>query len=215
MAVALAAFPDLGVSRILFFVVKFVVVAGGVVVGWLVAPLVVRLLVRLAFHRDAPRTVQTLSRIGGAILGGFLAYLIPIGGGGSGWGWGGGEGDGPGSGKKDSGQVGVKDNAAKPPKDKSATRVPPAETLAVTMLGGKAVKDDRYYQVTVKGKKRKLTEKEIRRVIVQGRRRKGPLRLRQLEIHFDDNSVDETNLAVTALEEMAEENGLKVRRIID
>jgi hypothetical protein len=205
-----ADFPDLGVSRILFFALKFVVVAGGALVGWFVAPMIVRLLVRLAFQRETPRTVQTLSRFGGALLGGFLAYLIPLGGLGSGDGFGGGGGAFPGSGQKDRGKdTGIKDK--KPRKNRPGTRAAPG-TLAVYMLGGDEVEDDRYYQVTVKGKKRKLTAAQVRRLIVQGR--KGPRRLRRLEIHFDDDSVDETNPAVAALEQAAEDNGLTVVRIV-
>src|ERR1700682_1019379 len=74
----LAAFLDGGISQVLIQAIKVLAVAAGVVVGWFAGAPLTRVLVRLAFHRETPKTVQTIGRFGGAFLVGFLAYLIPI-----------------------------------------------------------------------------------------------------------------------------------------
>src|SRR5262249_35470712 len=84
---------DSGITHFVYDAIKVLAVAAGAFVGWLAGPSLVRILVRLAFHRDTPRPVQTVSRFGGAILAGFLVYfLVKIG-----PGWGSGTGDGNGN----------------------------------------------------------------------------------------------------------------------
>jgi hypothetical protein len=195
---------------------KFVAVAGGVVFGWLVAGPLVRLLVRLAFHRDTPRLVVSLSRLGGAALVGFIVYLLPIGLGGSGWGLGG--GDGPGSGKgKGAGEVRTADRDRKAPADqrdrtsreKTPPEAPRPDVLSVRILGGEAVKEDRYYEVKVNGKDTPLTVEGVRKILAEDKAK----RIKRVEIIIDPDSVPETSPVVTELEKLAREHNLP-RRVI-
>lgn len=82
----------------LFFIIRVAAGLGGAIVGWFATGPLTRLLYRLAFHRPVPNWLLPWTKMGGALLLGFLLfYFLPLGGG-LGWGWGPGEGGGPGLG---------------------------------------------------------------------------------------------------------------------
>jgi hypothetical protein len=204
LSTCLASFLDGGISQVLSVAVKFLAVAAGVVVGWFVGAAIVRLLVRLAFHRDTPRTAQTLGRVGGAFLVGWLVYLIPLGLGGSGgFGWG---GDGSGNGKgRDKGGLGhentsddQKESKADSKKDQEPQSA--SDLLVIHVLGGAAVKGDRFYEVKTDGKPVAMTEKGIQNYMVKHKKQ-----ISTVEILLDNESADETTLAVTGLVSLCKE----------
>ncbi len=212
----LAVLPLGGVTEIFYLGVKILAVAGGALAGFFLGPPVARLLVRLAFHRPTPPSVALVSRFVGAFVLGFLIYLIPIGGGQGGGGTGGGRGAGLGPGKDN---PSTKDRGKpRPDKDRTTaktprkTEEPPPHVLAVQILGGAAVKQDRYYRVKMDGKAVDLTDEGVRKIIEEDR--KQGKRLQRLEIQMDDDSVDATSRVVTDLEEMGKHYGLGVVRRI-
>ena len=50
---------DSGLTHFFYEVIKIVVVAAAALVGWMAGPSLVRLLVRLAFHRPTPASILT------------------------------------------------------------------------------------------------------------------------------------------------------------
>jgi hypothetical protein len=208
-AVSVLAFPD--VSQIFYYAVKVVMVVAGVLVGWFAGGAVIRVLVRLAFQRETPRFVQILSKLAFAVLVGYLAYLIPIGGGGPG-GFFGGKG-------KDSGDKPGTSNGDKPStsQDKPGRNVRDQssrdEILSVRVLGGEAVKPPNFYQATIAGQDKTLTRDDLRKIIEQDQA--GAKRYKRLEIHLDEHSVLTNNPVVTHLEDLGRKHKLAVRVIRD
>jgi hypothetical protein len=208
---AFAAWPvvlsDMGLTDWFYQAVKILAVAGGVIVGWLIAPVVVRVLVRLAFHRQTPPTVQTVSRFGGAVLLGFLVYLIPLGPGSGGFGWGGG-GNGTGKGEG----VSSKDGKGKPRSAKKeikpdTKRKPSPDVFTIRVLGGKAVDGDRFYQIKVDGKDKAVNDVELRKVLERERKR-----LRRIRIERTDESTDDRRV-LNDLVELCKEYVLSVETV--
>jgi hypothetical protein len=147
--------------------------------------------------------VQTIAKFGGAVLVGFLVYLIPIGG--RGPGSGGGIG-----GKEGSGKDAKKETVEKKSPDIDSTKPEEAEPeiLWIRVLGGNDVKedDDHYYRVVRKGKLigPPLTEKAVRKLI-KGRLKNGPP-IERIMIQLDeDKSVLETNPVVRDLKKTCRE----------
>jgi|SRR5262245_52977794 len=209
----LAAFLDGGIAEFFAMAVKFLAVAGGVLVGWFVGAPVVRLLVRLAFHREAPRTAQFVGRVGTALLAGYLVYLLPFGFGGSGgFPWGGGGKD-KGNGK-DRGGAAHKDGREKKTTDKREEKrqrdgkkePPPPDVLNIRVLGGPAVTGDRFYQITIDDKAKALTEEELRKYLDKVKKR-----ITRVNIFLDNESVDKTTLVVTDLVRLCKEYISSVR----
>jgi hypothetical protein len=179
-----AALPDWGLVDWFYQAVRVLAVAGGVIVGWLVTPLLVRVLVRLALRRQTPPWVQTVARLGGAMLLGFLVSLIPLGpGGGGGFGWGGGSGAGKGG---TSGKEGDKTKSRPAEKEREPETSPkPPEAFMIRLLGGKAVKEDRFYQVNVRGKDTAVNDLELRKLLA------ARPELRRIRIERTDESTDD------------------------
>jgi hypothetical protein len=204
-AAGLLAIPDL--SKIFFFAVKVLMAATGALLGWLVGGPVARLLVRLAFQRPASKTMLGLSRVGCAVLFGFLAFLIPLG---TGFGSG-----GSGSGGKDRGgdrpMTADKGNAAQDKPGRAKEEV--NSVLAVYVLGGEAVVGGRFYRVKLEGQNKTLTREDLRKIIEEDRA--GPHRYTRLDIHWDDDSVLPTSEVVTRLEDLGRQSKLRVRVIQD
>jgi hypothetical protein len=206
------AFQLPGVEDFFHIVLRIVVVVGGIILGWFITPPLVKLLVRLAFHRTVNPWVLTVCRLGGAVLVGYLAFLLPLGMGGRGPGPG-----GPGSGGVSSGQdkeKPAKDRKEKEPPRQTTDRASRDErsTLVVDMLGGNAVKAGRYYLVRVPGKSGKaeaLTATELDGLLKK--LTSGTKRIVQIDIRYYNNSVDETNKAVTKLKQLAEQYELRVK----
>ncbi len=210
----LAAFPDGGIAEFFAMAVKYLAVAGGVLVGWFVGAPVVRLLVRLAFHREAPRTAQLVGRIGSALLAGYLVYLLPLGFGGSG-GFGiGGNGKDKGKGS-DHGEKAGKDKRDKKKTDKRVKKEepdkkrkepPPPDVLNIRVLGGQAVKDERFFQIKIGDEMKALTEEEVRNYLGQVKKQ-----INRVNILLDNESVDDTTLVVTDLVDLCKEYISSVR----
>lgn len=145
----------------LFWAIRAAVALVACVVGWFLAPVLTRFLYRLAFHRPLPGWGTFLSRLGGALVLGFLAfYYVPLGGG-AGWGWGPGGGGGPGLGPGSGG--GTNDGKGKGGKvaddKKGLAKIP--NSLEIELLGGERYKqDERYYLIERKPPAKTLDEVE-------------------------------------------------------
>jgi hypothetical protein len=200
---------------LLYYAIKVVMVVAGGVLGWLVGGAIARVLVRLAFQRRAPGTAVTAGKIGSAVLFGFLAYLIPIGGGGGTGLFGGTGNDKAGANKDSSGKAGDKVSRDSTSKNEADS------VLAVYMLGGDAIVGKRFYQVSSDGQKKALTRDDLRKIIA-----KDPARYTRLDIHWDSYSVappdDQVFIApedrsdpYRQLEDLAQEFKLKTRLIKD
>ena len=90
----LAIFAQVDLLTAFVWVIKVAAGVGGAIVGWFATGPVVRLLYRVAFHRPVPSWLLPWTKAGGAVLLGFLFYLIVSLGGGLGLGWGAGDGGG-------------------------------------------------------------------------------------------------------------------------
>jgi hypothetical protein len=197
--------------QIVSFALKVLATVGGAILGWYITPPVVRLLVRVAVHRPAPKALVAVSRLMGALLVAAIVWAIWSFGFGDGWGFGpgsgGGAGLGPGSGgtgKQSSSKDGVS-------KDKSVTEEttkkagpPLPDTLTLRMRGGAGV-GDRFYMVD--GTPRTLDD--VRQILKKERDH-----LKTVEIVIDDESVSREHPAVRALGNVVLAEGLAVRTSI-
>src|SRR5437588_6706160 len=86
------------VLEVVSFALKVVATIGGAIVGWYLTPPVVKVLVRLAVHKPAPKPLVTVSRLMGALLAAAIVWTIWSFGFGDGWGFGPGPGGSPGLG---------------------------------------------------------------------------------------------------------------------
>ena len=76
------------VLEIVSFALKVMATVGGAILGWYVTPPLVRVLVRLAVHKPAPKAVVTVSRLMGALLVAAVVWSLWSWGFGDGWGFG-------------------------------------------------------------------------------------------------------------------------------
>jgi hypothetical protein len=181
---AFLGFDD--IKELLFFLLRVGVALVGAFLGWLVSGPLVRLLVRLAFHRPASPLVLRFGRLAGAVLAGLLVYyFFHLGSGGSGGGIGGGIGQGQGSQAGNNGSTPDK-NPDKSARDRSTedTQPQPAkEKLAIEIILSKHYKgDDRYY--LLQGKEPAQTLKEVEDYLAKRRKK-----LELVEIIVYANSV--------------------------
>jgi hypothetical protein len=196
-----AALPDFGLSELFFLVIKIIAVIGGGLVGWFVTKPVVRLLVKLAFHRETPAPALTVSRILGAILVACIVYKV--------WNFGpggGGPGPGPGPGGKDKGasrDVKPSDPKKDQPARDSKPKPAPTEVVPIKLLGGSAVRDERFY--LIKGQEPALPLAKVEEYVQNNRDR-----LKGIEIIIDADSVSRSHIAVTRLMKLAEKYKLSV-----
>jgi hypothetical protein len=200
LASLVAVFGIESIKELLFLLLRVGVALVGAFIGWLVSGPVVRVLVRMAFHRPVPPLPLKLSRLAGAVVAGVLVFIFfHFGPGGSGGGSGGGTGPGKGPGV-DSGAPKDK-NTVPSARDKrppdSATQNPAArENLAIELVLSKRYKgDERYYLIQGKEPPRTLAEVED---YVRPRKN----RIKQVEIIIYANSVSAARPAVPELEKV-------------
>jgi hypothetical protein len=202
----------LSVFEVVSFTLKVMATAGGAILGWFVTPPVVRLLVRLAIHKSAPKPLVTVGRLMGALLVAAVVWSIWSFGSGQGWGFGSGWGGSPGSGqgKGGTGKQEVakndvqKDDTARE-KDKKKAVLPVADKLTVRMRGGTGVEiEERFYLVDNKPR----TLNEVKQILKDGRDH-----WKTVEIVIDDDSVSGKALhpMVLALQNAVRAEGLVVK----
>jgi hypothetical protein len=196
-----AVLADLGLQDLLFWGVRIIAGLGGALVGWFIMPPLIRILLRLAFHKPAPNWVVSWLRLVGAVLFGiFVAFCVHLGGG-FGFGPGGGGGGyGSGSGKNGKGGDGtskvadakkVTDSSAKSAELENKAR----DSLPIELLGGQRYKgDERYYLIERKEPARTLAE-------VDEFLQKNPGKYKMVQIVLTPESVFEEHRAVTSLRE--------------
>jgi hypothetical protein len=197
---------------VLWLAVRIFAALAGAFVGWLLSAAVVRLLVRLAFHRPTPRWVLLLCRIVGAVLIGLLVYYYLHPGGSGGWGLGGGGlglgGGGSGPGKSGTGVTATvrtateKTTTEKIGTARSTEKTTLPDTLRVEMLGGPRYKGEmRYYQL--EGKEPAQTLEEVEEYL---KKNKG--RYRRVEIVLYPDSIASEHPEIARFRQLVERYGL-------
>jgi hypothetical protein len=181
-----------------WLVIRVFAGVAGAVVGWLFSGLLVRLLVRLAFHRPTPRPILLLGRMVVAVVAGLLVYYYLHPGGSGGWGLGGGGfglgggGTGPGTGSSSTSAETRKAETAR-----TTAKASPADTLRIEMLGGDRYPGEgRYY--LIQGKMPAQTLEEVESILKQDRGR-----YHKMEIVIYLDSVAEDHQAVSWLRSLA------------
>lgn len=197
--------PDLGL-----FVVKLLAIVGGVAVGALGCGWFVKLAVRVVTGQKVPQRIVTGFRALGGVTLGFLIWTWVfsaggeggIGGSGGGW-WPFGQSGGKGA-------VVQKPGPETSVEPKKEPEPPPEKTdvLAIQLLGGARVKEQRFYTLD-REPPRNLPE--LQRA-VEERKQKQPA-LGRLDILIYSDSVDRDNPAVTELARWAREQGFQTRLI--
>jgi len=197
--------------QLVSFALKVLATVGGGILGWYVTPPVVRLLVRVAVHKPAPKPLVTLSRLMGALLVAVLVWSLWSWGFGDGWGFGPGPGGSPGLGRGPGGtgkQSASKDGSPKDTtakeKDGKKAGPPLPDTLTVRMRGGANV-ENRFYMVN--GTPQTLGE--VRQILKKERDH-----LTMVEIVIDVESVPDAHPAVVSLRNAVRAEGLAVRTSI-
>ncbi len=197
--------PDFGL-----LVVKVLAVVGGVAVGALGCGWFAKLIVRVVTHQKLPPRMVTGFRILGGLAMGLLIWtwvfsaggVGGMGGSGSGW-WPFGQAGGKGVALE-------KQVVAPPPPPPQAQAEPPqpekTDILAVRMLGGARVKEQRFYVLEDEGPR---DFADLQKAIEE-RKQKQPT-LGRLDILIYSDSVDRDNPAVTELARWAREKGLQTR----
>jgi hypothetical protein len=195
--------PDLGLMLL-----KVLAVAGAAALGAIGSGLALQLCCRLAVHRSPPRSAVMASRGLGAVLFGLLVWLwvfSPAGagglGGGGGWWPFGGAGGSSGSTTTTSATT-SKNGPAVDAKTNGRQ-----QTVRVRLLGGRRVKDQRFYLLEDETEAR--TWPELRDRLSE--RQDSEKAAKSLEIVVYRDSVDKDSPAVVALRTWAEERGLTVK----
>jgi hypothetical protein len=195
----------LAVGEQILLAEKILAVVGGAVVGGLVVGLLAQLVTRAFVMRKLPRMPLLVTRLLGAVIGGWLVTLWVLGGGGPGFGGigGGWLGSGTGEGEKTT-QVAKKDGEVK--KTNGEAKAPAAETLRIEVLGkGSLTKPDvdasRYYRIDTGEGPRLLTFAEVKEVVKKRQEEQPPLR--RIEIVLYKDSPDERVPLVSQLKAWA------------
>ena len=183
-------------------IMKLLAVAGGGAVGYLLIGGILRLLGRYVFRNKLPAFVHWAVRLAGGVAGALLVWFWLAGaggggpGGGGGWGMFGGSGTGPGSG----------DAALKAKKEKlsKAGTEKRGAAMEVEMLGGPAVKEERFYKI--EGEPEPVTFDEAKRRIADRLIKQPDLKVLRIVVRLE--SVASDHEAVKQLERWARENGL-------
>ncbi len=192
---AIVAWIDLGISGPLLLFMRMAAALGGLIAGWFLSGPIVRLLVRVAFHKPVPPNVLYGCKIGGAMLTALLIFwYLPLGTGGGGGGSGNGAGNGgPGDGK---GSGPGNGDAAKKGGDDKSLGNGKRGTIAIEVIGGDRYKDDvRYYLLDRKEPAVSLSEVEAAFKDKRGRL--------QVVIVLTKDSVGERHGAVSRLQNLA------------
>lgn len=198
------------------FLVNGLAVAGGFLVGWVLSGLAAWFLDKRLTRGKTPAGVHRVAKILGGVGVAVLVALVVFGRG-TGWNFlgGGGTGDGdspaPSTGKGGPGGP----NTGPPTTDPGKTPptpidpTPPAtrERVRVTLLGGEAVKNERFYLIDDDATPRTLAET---RAALAGRKEAAKLPL-GIDLRFAaDNALPPTHPAVTLLANWAQQNGVAV-----
>jgi len=206
MSILLAEGLD-GITRL---VLGTLAVAGAFLMGYVAAMLFLSIGMRAFTRKVIPLKLNKLLRIVAGLVAAILVALFVFGEGGMGYGAG--SGGLPGSGK---GSTGPKaETEVKPDEPKVVpSKVPPKESekpegrVRVTVLGGSAVVENRFYQF--ENQSGGLTLKEIESRVADRRASPG-LPLTQIEIYVYQDSSDIGGRAVRDLQEWSIGQGLKV-----
>jgi hypothetical protein len=178
--------------------VRLLAVVGGAALGAAVVGFVVRFLGRFLGAKTIPRRPLMVLRALAAVACGWLVWLLVFGTGGFGLGGSGGLGRG--------GESQQRNDGANDTHLASITgAVAPSRALAIVMLGGNRVKNERFY--VFPGEKTPKSLIEIKELV----RQRQPNGLGQVEIMIYDNSVAKDHAAVTALEEWLRQNDISVK----
>jgi hypothetical protein len=203
---------DLGMQ-----VLKGLAVVGGAAVGGLGSGLLLRLLVRLAVHRPAPRTALVLVRTLGALALGLAVWVWVSSSGGLGPGGGGWFGAGAGSVQAPIAKTEPGQSAEPAPMPDIATPPRPSpdsppglaqDTLRIEILGGARVQQGRFY--LLEGAKEPLALDEVRKAIQARQQEKDKPPLKGIVILIYGSSVARDHPAVRNLAKWAEANHLSV-----
>jgi hypothetical protein len=199
--VALASPPTFGDT-----IVKVLVIVGGALLGGLLIGMVSGILVKGVTRKPTPRGIKNFIRLLGAIAVGLAIYMFvfgPGGGGLGGVGWGLGGGDGGPTGHGRATQPGPD---ATTRENLTPTTTPRAQVLAIDMLGGARVKENRFY--LIEGEKEPATLEELQKTLEQRLKAQPPLKA--IDIVIREDSVSERDPAVNKLRQLAEQLGLGV-----
>jgi hypothetical protein len=190
-------------------IVKVLAIVGGGVLGGLLIGMLVQMMIKGVTRKPAPRFVKNLVRLLGAIAVGLAVYLFVFGPGGGGlgglgWGLGGGGNGATGHG----GATQPTPDGSPRERQPTTPATPPerAQVLAIEMLGGAQVKDNRFY--LVENEKEPATLEELRKTLEQRLKAQPPLKA--IDIVIRESSVSERDPAVSKLRQLAEQLGLEV-----
>lgn len=189
-------------------------VAGGFLVGWVLTGLVAWFLDKRLTGGKSPATVHRVAKNLGGVGLAILVALIVFGNG-SGWSIMGGDGDGDGKSNAPPGRPGGPDKGGPPATSPNTTPIPdtrkeqpsPRERVRVTVLGGEAVKNERFYLLDDDATPRTIAEA---RATLAGKKEsaKGSL---GVEIRFTaDNAIPPNHPAVLQLTNWARDNAVTV-----
>jgi hypothetical protein len=181
-------------------VLRVLLAAVGVLLGWLLAAPAARVLYRVALRRPIPPKVLTASRMVTAIVCGVLVFLLfDLGYGPGGGGHGGKKGPGVGTGSLSGSDKGDKDKGGK---DVKVPPGKPGETARIELIPSKEYKGSyRYYLIEGKGRPRTLAE-------VEAYLKEHKDRVKRVDILLPANSPEPNHPAVRELKALAERNGL-------
>lgn len=179
--------------------VRLLAVVGGAAAGATGIGLLLRFAGKLVGAKSAPRRPVLVLRGLAGLAGGWVAWLLVFGTGGFGIGGPGGFGRGGGQ------NAGVEGSASNTQLASVTSPVEPRKSLAILMLGGGRVKQERFYLPV--GDSTPKTLSELKELIRQ-RQKNG---VNEIEIMVYDNSVAKDHAAVAALEEWSKQNQMSVK----
>jgi len=190
-------------------IIRVLAIVGGAVVGGLFIGMLAQVLIKFTTRKPAPRFVKNVVRLLGAVAVGLAVYLFvfgPGGGGLGGFGWGlGGSGSGT-TGHSGTTQTGLEGTPRERPQTTSARPSERERVLAIEMLGGARVKDNRFY--LAEGEKEPATLEEVRKTLEKRLQSRPPLKA--IDIIISEDSVSERDPAVSKLRQLAEQLNLDV-----
>lgn len=206
----LVGFIGLDSSKVAQFFVNCLAVGGGFLAGFLLTWISTFLLDRWITRGRTPEPLHRIARILGGVAAAVLVALIVFGQGGNGYGLGGDAGEGKGDGQGlGHGTVATQPTAAdvRPIETTKSEPVPPEQRVRVTMLGGEAVKEERFYLLDDDPGPRTLEEIKTAVAAKKGAGGK-PV---GIEIRFTrTNTLPRSHPAVLRLTSWAQANGVTV-----
>ena len=189
------------------WVLHLLAVAGAAAVGGLTIGLITQGLSRLLTTRPVPRTPLQIIRVLGAIVSGWLLWMLLIsgfgGGGGSGSGWWpfGGAGSGPaGTSGKESTSTAISSRGDTGPRETGRLSPPTGRTLQIEVLP----RFPAIYRVQTAGGPREFVFEELKAYLLEQKKATPPLTA--LQVSEGSSAPDAP--AVTSLTQWARDNGL-------